>query len=154
MDRPDNYINLDDFAPLRRPTLRAAVEAILVRLYDQSYTSAQVTRVMMVDPRWRGHTNLNMNVRGELSRMSKAGQIRAVNLGGPGQATLYANLLEKEMLKLTRSPKQGKNVLLIGDNIRIIIREVVGHDQVKIGIEAPADIQILREEVKDDGRNR
>jgi len=58
------------------------------------------------------------------------------------------------MLKLTRSPKPGKNTLLIGDNIRIVIREVVGHNQVKLEIHAPREIQILREEVEDDGRNR
>lgn len=58
------------------------------------------------------------------------------------------------MLMLTRSTKPGRNELLIGDNIRIIFREVVGHDQVKIGIIAPKEVQILRGEVKDDGRNR
>jgi carbon storage regulator CsrA len=58
------------------------------------------------------------------------------------------------MLMLTRSTKPGKNELLIGDNIRIIFRGVSGHDQIKIGVEAPDDIQILRGEVEDDGRNR
>ena len=57
------------------------------------------------------------------------------------------------MLVLTRSPKEGKNTLLIGDDIRIIIKDVVGHKQVKVGIEAPG-LQILREEVEDDGRQR
>ncbi|MGP7818532.1 carbon storage regulator CsrA [Niallia sp. 01092] len=49
------------------------------------------------------------------------------------------------MLVLTR--KQGE-VIKIGDDIEITIIANKG-DQVKIGIQAPKDIQILRKEVYD-----
>jgi len=47
------------------------------------------------------------------------------------------------MLVLTRNPQQS---ILIGDNIRVTVTYVDG-GQVKIGIEAPQDIVILREEI-------
>jgi len=58
------------------------------------------------------------------------------------------------MLTLNRTLKEGKNTLIIGDNIRIILLDIVSTHQVKIGIEAPTDINIRREEVPDDGRRR
>lgn len=47
------------------------------------------------------------------------------------------------MLVLTR--KSGEEVL-IGDHIKVVIVEVKGN-QVKLGIEAPADVTVYREEV-------
>ncbi len=46
------------------------------------------------------------------------------------------------MLVLTRKTNQ---VIYIGDNIRLRVVGING-DQVKIGIEAPRDIQILRDD--------
>lgn len=48
------------------------------------------------------------------------------------------------MLVLTRQPGES---LLIGDNIVITVLEVRG-DKVRIGIEAPRDVKILREELE------
>ncbi|UZN23349.1 carbon storage regulator CsrA [bacterium 3DAC] len=47
------------------------------------------------------------------------------------------------MLVLTR--KKGE-AIVIGDNIKIVVVSVSG-DSVKIGIEAPADVKILRAEL-------
>ncbi|QSQ10408.1 Translational regulator CsrA [Koleobacter methoxysyntrophicus] len=47
------------------------------------------------------------------------------------------------MLVLTR--KSGQKII-IGDNIRIAVLEIQG-DQVRIGIQAPRDITIHREEI-------
>ena len=47
------------------------------------------------------------------------------------------------MLTLTR--KSGE-CILIGDDIRIVIRDVRGR-QVRIGIDAPGDVPIHREEI-------
>lgn len=55
------------------------------------------------------------------------------------------------MLFLTRNPKPGKDTILIGDDIKIVIRNVTGQ-QVSVGIEAPRSVKVLREEVPDDGR--
>ncbi len=47
------------------------------------------------------------------------------------------------MLVLTRKPAQK---ILIGDNIIVTVLKIQG-DQVSIGIEAPSDTPILREEL-------
>ncbi len=47
------------------------------------------------------------------------------------------------MLILTR--KLGENIR-IGDNVRIIVLDIKG-GQVKLGIDAPADVSVHREEV-------
>ena len=47
------------------------------------------------------------------------------------------------MLILTRGKDQ---VITIGDNIRITIVEVRG-DKVRVGIDAPRDVQVMRAEV-------
>ena len=47
------------------------------------------------------------------------------------------------MLILTR--KIGESIL-IGDNIRLVVLEIRGR-QIRLGIEAPADIVVLREEI-------
>lgn len=47
------------------------------------------------------------------------------------------------MLVLTRKSGEG---ILIGDNIKVVVVEVKGN-QVKLGIEAPADVTVYREEV-------
>jgi len=52
------------------------------------------------------------------------------------------------MLFLTRTPREGKDTILIGDDIRLVVRSVTGK-QVSIGIEAPRDVKVLREEVPD-----
>lgn len=58
-----------------------------------------------------------------------------------GQA--YSILREVCMLILTR--KVGEN-LLIGDNISITVLSVRGN-QVKIGVDAPKDVSVHREEI-------
>lgn len=52
------------------------------------------------------------------------------------------------MLVLTRKPDQS---ILIGGNIEVKIIDVQG-DQVRIGINAPRDISILRKELMDEVR--
>jgi carbon storage regulator len=52
------------------------------------------------------------------------------------------------MLVLTRKSNQS---IMIGSEIRITVVGVDG-DQVKIGIEAPADVPIRRSELSDDPR--
>jgi flagellar assembly factor FliW len=53
------------------------------------------------------------------------------------------NIGVKTVLILTR--KIGESIL-IGDNIRVVVLEVRGR-QIRLGIEAPADIVVLREEI-------
>jgi len=48
------------------------------------------------------------------------------------------------MLILTRNPYQS---LMIGDDIKVTILELNKGQQVRIGIEAPKDIPVHREEV-------
>lgn len=48
------------------------------------------------------------------------------------------------MLVITR--KEGES-LVIGDDITITVTEIKSDTQIKIGIEAPADIPVLREEL-------
>lgn len=47
------------------------------------------------------------------------------------------------MLILTR--KIGESIL-VGDNIRLVVLEIRGR-QIRLGIEAPTDIVVLREEI-------
>lgn len=47
------------------------------------------------------------------------------------------------MLILTRKPGES---LYIGDNIKVIIVEIKGN-QIRVGIEAPSDVRIYREEI-------
>ena len=47
------------------------------------------------------------------------------------------------MLLLTRKIGEG---LLIGSNIRVVVLEIRGK-QVRLGVEAPGDIAVLREEL-------
>jgi len=49
------------------------------------------------------------------------------------------------MLVLNR--KKGETII-IGDNIRVTIADIQG-DSVKVGIDAPQDIVILREEIQE-----
>ncbi|MGN0695993.1 MAG: carbon storage regulator [Oscillospiraceae bacterium] len=47
------------------------------------------------------------------------------------------------MLVITRKADEG---VIIGDNIRITVAEI-GRDRVKLGIDAPGDIKIIRNEL-------
>ncbi len=49
------------------------------------------------------------------------------------------------MLVLTRKPGQG---FFVGDNIEVTITEISG-DKVRVGIEAPKEIKILRTELSE-----
>lgn len=55
------------------------------------------------------------------------------------------------MLFLSRVAKPGQDTIRIGDDIKVVIRRVEGN-QVRVGIEAPKDVLILREEVPDRGK--
>jgi len=55
------------------------------------------------------------------------------------------------MLFLSRVPKAGQDTILIGDDIKVVIRRVEGK-QVRVGIEAPKDVLVLREEVPNRGK--
>lgn len=58
------------------------------------------------------------------------------------------------MLFLTRTAGvSGKEEILIGDDIRVVIRHAKGRE-VKVGVEAPDHVTILRGEVKDNGTRR
>jgi carbon storage regulator len=50
------------------------------------------------------------------------------------------------MLSLARRPGQK---IRIGENVVIVVREVRGR-QVKLGIEAPPQVRVLREEIYED----
>jgi carbon storage regulator len=64
-----------------------------------------------------------------------------------GQFLFYSSRKGILMLVLGRKKEQA---ILIGDNIRIVITAVRG-DNVRIGIEAPKDVVVMREElVKND----
>lgn len=54
------------------------------------------------------------------------------------------------MLTLSRKPDE---VICIGDSIRVTVREVRG-SKVWIGIEAPRDVKIVREEILHRGDDR
>lgn len=54
---------------------------------------------------------------------------------------------EKETLMLVLS-RQSDESIIIGDNIRVTIVEVRG-DKVRIGIDAPRDITVHRQEIYD-----
>lgn len=47
------------------------------------------------------------------------------------------------MLMLSRKPSE---VIRIGDDIKIVITEVRG-ERVRIGIDAPSDVRVFREEI-------
>ncbi len=47
------------------------------------------------------------------------------------------------MLILTRKPGES---LFIGDKIKVVVVEIKGN-QIRLGIEAPSDVRILREEI-------
>lgn len=49
------------------------------------------------------------------------------------------------MLVLTRKPREG---VWIGENVHIKVLEI-SHGRVKLGIEAPADVVIDREEIRE-----
>lgn len=57
-------------------------------------------------------------------------------------SALWITALERNMLVITRKENEA---ILIGKNIRIIIVKIRGK-QVRLGIEAPPDLLILREE--------
>lgn len=48
------------------------------------------------------------------------------------------------MLILSRNPRQK---IIIGDDIKIIYLGTDGRGRVRIGIEAPSDVKVLREEI-------
>lgn len=50
------------------------------------------------------------------------------------------------MLVLTRKPEPNHDTILIGDRIRIQIQGIIG-GKVKIGIDAPPDLRVLRGEL-------
>jgi len=56
------------------------------------------------------------------------------------------------MLFLTRKPQPGQDTMLIGDNIRVVIRRIDEHNQVRVGITAPIEINIVREEIDNRGK--
>jgi carbon storage regulator len=69
---------------------------------------------------------------------AKAGS-RSRSQDGPGERG-------EGLLSLARRPGQK---IRIGENIVLIVREIRGR-QVKLGIEAPAHVRVLREEIYED----
>jgi len=57
------------------------------------------------------------------------------------------------MLFLTRKPIEGQDTIVIGGDIRIVIRRVDGDNQVRVGIDAPPSVRIMREEIIDRGKS-
>ena len=57
--------------------------------------------------------------------------------------TGFENFWENKMLVLTRRLGEA---ITIGDNVKLIVVEIDGN-QVKLGIEAPREIEIYREEL-------
>ncbi|WP_024325758.1 carbon storage regulator [Thioalkalivibrio sp. AKL19] len=51
------------------------------------------------------------------------------------------------MLVLTREANES---VWIGQDVRVVVLGVESAGQVKLGIEAPSDVQILRDELADD----
>jgi carbon storage regulator len=51
------------------------------------------------------------------------------------------------MLVLSRKVGQ---VIIVGDNIRIMVTEI-SYNKVRLGIDAPKDVEIYREEIRDTG---
>jgi carbon storage regulator CsrA len=56
---------------------------------------------------------------------------------------------EVAMLVITRSGNDGDNIIYISDNIRITVNRVSG-GKVRLGIDAPRDIKVIRQEIADD----
>ena len=54
------------------------------------------------------------------------------------------------MLLITRNATQS---FFIGDDIKVTICSI-GHNQVKVGIDAPKSVQILREEIRDQYKDK
>ena len=65
----------------------------------------------------------------------------------PEPPPLVAHVLtqgRKKMLVLTRHTDES---FLIGENIRITVIKVTGHDTIRIGIEAPKGTPVVRSEL-------
>lgn len=60
-----------------------------------------------------------------------------------GAPTAVRSKGSSSLLSLARRPGQK---IRIGEDIVVVVREVRGR-QVKLGIEAPADVRVLREEI-------
>jgi len=99
--RPADYIDLAEFQPEAKKTFRQAVVETCRRLYDQEFTGKDMARVMISDRRWQhlGPTRLYNNVRGELTRLAREGELVIVRKGGPGKPNIY------------RNPQEGENVI-------------------------------------------
>jgi carbon storage regulator len=54
------------------------------------------------------------------------------------------------MLVLTRKPNQS---IVIGDDVRIVVVSIE-RDQVKLGIEAPRHVTVLRSEVSEKSKHK
>lgn len=55
------------------------------------------------------------------------------------------------MLVLTRTAKAGKQAIKIGDDITVTVLSIKGN-VVRIGVEAPRDVRIVRKELASDNR--
>jgi carbon storage regulator len=60
-----------------------------------------------------------------------------------GRSSAISFLKEDQMLVLSRKKDQ---FIVVGDNIRIVVVEI-RKDKVRIGVEAPKDVKIDREEI-------
>lgn len=153
MTKPDDYIKLPPHGGTRARNMTEAVLEIIERVYDQPFTGRQITEVLLKEPRWSHYSGHSLygTIRRLLHDLARQDVLAYIERGGPGHPALFRNPAynsEENMLFLTRSSgKPGKDTILIGDDIKIVVRNVRGQ-QVSLGIEAPPDVTILREEVK------
>ena len=69
---------------------------------------------------------------------------------GYGVSSLVSLRKDARMLVLSRKLSES---IIIGDNVRITVVGISGN-QVRLGFEAPKEVQIYREEIRDQGPRR
>jgi len=78
---------------------------------------------------------------------SKSRPVQALPNRVNSRLTRVDSVIHKENIMLVLS-RQSDETIIIGDNIRVTIVEVRG-DKVRIGIDAPRDVAVHRQEIYD-----